>query len=86
MWGPFKATRKLVAGLLLDKVVAEKEIETPFGTDLLHCQVRRPRKGGPDYLVLKTRGGDATIFVPLERKGATELVGFVRSSFLDAEA
>jgi hypothetical protein len=82
IWGKLKASGSLIKGLLLDEVVSKVDIQTPLGAGFLECQLRESGKSGEQYLLLKTRGGEATVFVPLDKAAAEQLVHFIDQSFL----
>ena len=81
VWAELKASGSLVKGLLLDKIVSKTDVETPLGTGFLECQLRES-SASERYLVLKTTGGEATVFVPLDETAAKQLVHFIEHSFL----
>jgi hypothetical protein len=82
IWTKLKASGSLVKGLLLDEVVSKVDVETPLGSGFLQCQLRESGMSGERYLVLKTHGGEATVFVPLDKNAAEQLVDFIEHSFL----
>ena len=86
VWGQLKASASLAKGLLLDKVIAKKDITTLLGSGFLEIEVREANKSTERYLILKSRGGDATVFVPLDEPAAKELVHFIEQSFLSRQA
>ncbi|SFT74794.1 hypothetical protein [Mesorhizobium sp. YR577] len=77
-----KASGSLIKDLLLDEIVVKSEIATPLGSDFLECEVRQSRNSAERYLVLKSRGGEATVFVTLDETAAKQLVDFIQQSFL----
>jgi hypothetical protein len=81
VWAKLKASGSLAKGLLLDKIVSKADVETPLGTGFLECQLRESA-AFERYLVLKTTGGEATVFVPLDKTAAEQLVHFIEHSFL----
>jgi len=84
IWDKLKASGSLVKGLLLDQVVSKVEVATPLGPGFLECQLRVSDKTGERYLILKTQGGEATVFVPLDKPAAEQLVQFIEHSYLKA--
>ena len=85
-WGQLKASASLAKGLLLDKVIAKKDITSLLGSGFLEIEVREASKPTERYLIVKSRGGDATVFVPLDEPAAKELVDFIEQSFLNPQA
>ncbi len=77
-----KASNSLVKDLLLDEIVAKSEIATTLGSDFLKCEIRESRSSAERYLILKSRGGESTVFVPLDEAAAKQLVDFIQQSFL----
>jgi hypothetical protein len=63
--------------LFSDPIVAEVDIDTPLGSGFLECQVRESQMG-ERYFVLKSRGGEATVFVPLDKAAAKQLADFIQ--------
>jgi hypothetical protein len=82
VWAKLKASGSLAKGLLLDEIVSKADVETPLGTGFLECQLRESGASGERYLVLKSTGGEATVFVPLDKSAAEQLVHFIELSFL----
>ena len=81
VWAKLKASASLAKGLLVDKIVSKADVETPLGTGFLECQLRESA-ASERYLVLKTTGGEATVFVLLDKNAAEQLVDFIEHSFL----
>jgi hypothetical protein len=76
------SSKSLVKGLLLDEIIVKAEIPTPLGVGFLECEVREDRNAAEQYLILKSRGGESTVFVPLDEAAAKQLVDFIQQSFL----
>ena len=76
------ASTKSIKGIIFDKIIAEVDIKTVAGNGFLFCQLREDSKG-KRYIVLKTKGGDATVFVNLEEDSVRSLVDFIKSRYLD---
>ena len=58
------------------------DIQTPIGAGVLEFPLRESQTSGERYLVLKAEGGEATVFVPLDKNAAEQLIHFVEHSFL----
>jgi hypothetical protein len=82
LWQSLKGSVSFAKSLLLDEIEDEIDVATPLGRGVLACQIRRSRKSSTQYLVIKTQGGDSTVFVPLDEKAAEEVVHFIEQSFL----
>jgi hypothetical protein len=82
LWEQLKATGSFIKGTLFDHVIVKKNITTPLGSDFLEVQVRETSKSAERYLLLKSRGGDINVYVPLDASAAGELVDFIEQSFL----
>lgn len=83
MFSWFKKTVSDIYGLMTDAVVAEEEIATSAG--YLTCQKRSNVTNNSEYIVLRAQGGDATIWITLDRIGVDQLRAFLEDVRIPAE-
>ncbi len=74
-----------IKSIVGDKILSEIDIDTASGNKYFYCQVRM-KKNGNKYVVFKSRGGDATVFVGLDRKSIDSLIIFLNEQFLSEGA
>ena len=77
MFSRLKKSAALIKGLVEDPIIKERTIDTTLGKGFLECQIRQ-RSDGTEYLILKTFGGDATVWVALDREGVLQLADFIK--------
>lgn len=77
MFSKIKNSAALIKGLVTDPIIKQLAIDTSLGKGYLDCQLRQ-RKDGTRYYVLKAMGGDATVWVGLEREGISQLADFIK--------
>ena len=77
MFSRLKKSAALIKGLVNDPIIKQRTIDTTLGKGFLDCQQRR-RFDGTEFLVLKTVGGDATVWVALDREGVLQLADFIK--------
>jgi hypothetical protein len=68
--------------ILVDEIIDEVDIETIGGPGYFFCQLRR-NYSHSNYIVLKSKGGEATVWVGLERESAKILVEFIKTNLID---
>jgi hypothetical protein len=68
-----KNTGKEVMSVVLDQVLTEKILDTPYGYGNFIAQIKLDRHNRQNYILLKISGGDTTIYMRLEREGALDL-------------
>jgi CelD/BcsL family acetyltransferase involved in cellulose biosynthesis len=74
-----------VKGLMVDEIVSEIAIESSVGKALCWCQLRRRKSSSETYVVIKSKGGDATVWVPIELSEARKLAAYLEQITADAE-
>ena len=85
LWQSLGKSFSFTKSLLKDRISAEVDVDTPIGNGFLFCQVRESSETQNRYVVIKAKGGDATVFVPLDENSAKQLISFVQLSFLDQQ-
>ncbi|MBA8882037.1 hypothetical protein FHW16_005785 [Phyllobacterium myrsinacearum] len=83
MFSWLKKAASDIYGLMSDPIVAEEEIETSAG--YLTCQKRSKASNNSEYIVLRAQGGDATIWITLDRIGVDQLRSFLEDVQIPAE-
>ena len=75
-------TFNFAAKVIRDPILEEINLLTMGGKNYLFCQIRRD-KNGNKYVIIKSKGGDATVFVGIEKESVRELVTFLNNKFLE---
>ena len=74
--GIFKSISQVgsdIKGLLLDEIINEISVVTPYGTGQFLIQIRQNNNTKENYLLMKITGGDTTLHFRVNQTGASQI-------------